>query len=92
LPDDLGQLPALRRLDLSDNKLRNLPSSISKMKDLEVLDLSNNTDLAIDLELFGKLKSLKELYVYGCKKVDETLLQAFTIKYPKIKVVSVRKA
>jgi hypothetical protein len=87
LSEDFGQLTALRFLDLSDNNLRSLPSTMMALKQLEVLDLSNNPDLNIDLTLMGQFPALKELYIYGCKKVDETLLQSFRSKYPQIKVV-----
>ncbi|WP_339795388.1 leucine-rich repeat domain-containing protein, partial [uncultured Imperialibacter sp.] len=60
-PDDLAgiHLDSLRRLDLSGNRLREIPAFVYQLKRLESLDLRSNF---ID-RLPGKLRKLKELEV-----------------------------
>ena len=42
VPDSIGQLSALRVLDLNDNHLRTLPRSIAGLRSLESLWLEDN--------------------------------------------------
>ena len=42
LPEEIGELKALRVLDLQKNNLQFLPNSIGKLKNLNVVNLSDN--------------------------------------------------
>jgi Leucine-rich repeat (LRR) protein len=42
VPDLIGKLSQLIKLDLSSNKLKTVPPSFDKLVYLEILDLSNN--------------------------------------------------
>ena len=42
VPDELGRLPRLRVLNLSDNKLSFLPYSLTRLKQLQALWLAEN--------------------------------------------------
>ena len=42
LPDDLGHLSALGCLDVSGNRLRDLPPSTGRLHQLRILNLSDN--------------------------------------------------
>ena len=44
---DLGSLSKLTALTLGENMLQLVPSSISKLKDLRLLDLSGNDELKV---------------------------------------------
>lgn len=58
------QLPNLLQLDVSRNKLKNLPDNICKLKKIEKLDASFN-NLEVLPSDFGNLTQLKELRVYN---------------------------
>ncbi len=60
LPESIGELKFLKKMDLSLNKLTSLPDSITKLKTLEILDLRSN-DLLILPESINKLKNLEIL-------------------------------
>ncbi len=42
LPDGLGHLPALVKLDISTNNLRHLPPSLGKLRRVQRIDAANN--------------------------------------------------
>jgi hypothetical protein len=42
LPDSLGHLPALVKLDISTNNLRHLPPSLGKLRRIQRIDAANN--------------------------------------------------
>lgn len=46
LPPEVGSFSALCTLDLSCNKLKDLPEMIGQVKSLKELDLSDNPDLS----------------------------------------------
>ena len=62
LPNEIGQLLSLERLDICDNKLTTLPSGICELLNLKSLNVKHNmlTSLPTDV---GKLKKIKELDV-----------------------------
>jgi Leucine-rich repeat (LRR) protein len=64
LPESIGNLKSLQKLDLRFNKLSKLPSSIKNLKNLKVLDLSNN-NLTEFPELIRALTSITELDLSG---------------------------
>lgn len=60
LPESLGQLTQLRRLDLSYNYLSFLPESLGQLTQLQRLDLFSN-ELLLLPESLGQLTQLQEL-------------------------------
>lgn len=62
LPEDLGSLQALTRLDLSSNMLTSLPNTVGDLKNLVKCDLSNNALVKIPPKM-GRILSLQELDV-----------------------------
>jgi Leucine-rich repeat (LRR) protein len=68
LSEQIGQLTNLKTLILNANKLTTLPYSITKLKNLEVLDLSLNNDLDIVQQL-DKLKQLPKLRILNIASV-----------------------
>lgn len=62
LTDKIGNLRNLQTLILNSNRLTTLPSNISKLTNIEVLDLSINKDLDI-IQQLDKLKRLPKLKV-----------------------------
>ncbi|KAL1496877.1 hypothetical protein AB1Y20_014459 [Prymnesium parvum] len=61
LPDGLGNLPPLARLDVSHNQLDSLPGSITEMCRLAVLDVSHNR-LASLPDGLAALAALRQLH------------------------------
>src|SRR5215471_8836123 len=64
LPDSVGNLTALTRLDLSDNQLTALPESVGNLTALTTLDLSDNQLTALP-ESVGNLTALTTLDLSG---------------------------
>ncbi|MEA4805016.1 InlB B-repeat-containing protein [Acetobacterium wieringae] len=62
VPDELGNLPKLKELDLSGNKLTVVSKGITDAEELEILDLSNNLLTTIPDEI-GQLDKLKKLSI-----------------------------
>jgi internalin A len=60
LPEAIGQLTQLKRLDLSENQLTALPKSLGQLTQLQELDLSENRLTALP-ESIGQLTQLQEL-------------------------------
>ena len=58
VPAEIGQLTALRVLDLSGNQLTSLPAEIGQLTSLEVLYLANNQLTSLPAEV-GQLTSLE---------------------------------
>jgi Leucine-rich repeat (LRR) protein len=63
LPESIGRLGKLARLDVSENELEALPAAIKGCALLTSLDASDNALKALPAEL-GELSSLKELLAY----------------------------
>lgn len=78
LPEELGQLVALRRLDLYGNRLRTLPLSIGRLRNLTILDIRNNM-FTIDTfpPAIGNLPNLQKLFMSANKigHMPEQILQ-----------------
>ena len=62
LPNYLGELAHLKKLDLKINRLSTLPESISSLSSLEFIDLSYNKIKYLPNSI-GSLRSLKSLYL-----------------------------
>lgn len=62
MPDSLGSLSHVTRLDLSHNALTALPPNLGSLGSLEILDVSYNRLQRLPLEL-GGLASLREAQV-----------------------------
>ncbi|CAI9270688.1 unnamed protein product [Lactuca saligna] len=65
LPEDLGLLESLEKLNLAYCKIRDVTSSICKLKHLKNLDLHNCDQLERLLEKLGDIKCLEQLDVEG---------------------------
>ena len=62
LPAEIGQLTALRGLDLGDNQLTSLPVEIGQLTSLTFLNLGDNQLTSLPAEI-GHLTSLTSLYL-----------------------------
>ncbi len=67
ISERIGNLKYLKYLSLQKNFITVLPQNMSRLKELEVLDLSFNKDLDIKLAMpvIIQLRKLKELNLYG---------------------------
>ena len=66
VPDTIGQLKHLMKLDLSSNQLNSLPSSIGLLSDLQYLELRNNKGLTTIPPALFELPQLYLLDLEGC--------------------------
>ncbi|MFK7972284.1 MAG: leucine-rich repeat domain-containing protein [Bacteroidia bacterium] len=68
LPENFGKLSQLEVLNLQATDLRNLPSSLEKLENLQQLDLSFNPrlDSVVLFDLLPKLPRLSMLNLTGC--------------------------
>jgi Leucine-rich repeat (LRR) protein len=66
IQDEIGNLVELQRLDVSKNKLKNLPKTLSKLAKLEELSASGNSLESLPEEI-GNLSQLKALRVSNNK-------------------------
>ena len=64
LPPEIGQLTALTRLFLNNNRLTTLPPNIVQLTALTELQLQNNQLTTISSEI-GQLTALKAIYLYN---------------------------
>lgn len=69
IPEDIGQLQSLEKLDLSGNDFRDLPASMKKLSKLKYVRLSN----CIKLEAFPELTDLQTLKLSGCSNIKSVL-------------------
>lgn len=60
LPDNIGELPSLTKLDISTNCLRQLPASMGRLKRIQRIDAANNMLVRVPPSM-GHLKTIKEL-------------------------------
>jgi Leucine-rich repeat (LRR) protein len=94
LPDSIGNLINLQRLDLYNNKLECLPTSILKIKDVLQIDHStyqiNNLNMDAKILIFSCLEnkltniptSLKEIWIKkGNPRVEHKLPLNCELKY-----------
>lgn len=77
----------LIHVNLSDNNLSSLPTALSTLKDLKVLDLSGN-QLSLLSEAFGDLVALEELYL---QKNSIFQLPSALLKLKFLRVLDVSK-
>ncbi|KIY98604.1 hypothetical protein MNEG_9360 [Monoraphidium neglectum] len=60
LPEEIGELPALVRLNVSTNALRTLPTSMGRLRKIQRIDAANNMLVRVPPSM-GHLKTIKEL-------------------------------
>jgi len=65
LPEEIGDLANLNKLDLQRSGITSLPPSIGRLKNLQVLNLSSAKELVNLPEEIGNLTSLCSLSLYG---------------------------
>jgi Leucine-rich repeat (LRR) protein len=64
LPDEIGELTSLDKLDFSFNPLCKIPAAIGKLKQLKILRLSGNGSYLTNLpDEIGQMEGLEELLV-----------------------------
>ncbi len=86
IPESIGNLNQLKSLRLMNLDIHQLPNTITKLKNLEYLNLSfNKLNLSEHLSKFKKLKNLKELHVIG-NHFDEKTMQRFITELPNLKL------
>jgi hypothetical protein len=69
LPDSIGRNEKLRFLRLEETKIKRLPSSITKLRNLECLDLQDCSKLVELPEGIGNLEKLEVLNLKVCAKL-----------------------
>ncbi|XP_050367143.1 disease resistance protein RPV1-like [Argentina anserina] len=70
LPEDLGHMECLVKVDASETSIRELPCSIGMLKGLFSMSLRDCKQLSCLPTSIGGLKSLKYLNLSGCLKLD----------------------
>ena len=90
LTEKIGNLKNLRTLILSCNKLSSLPKSFVLLQNLEILDLSLNTqlDLLGELDKLKQLKKLKTLKIAFLPIADDDLNKIKNSLSPNLKIIS----
>ena len=73
LPAEIGQLRALKQIDLYDNGLTTLPKEIGQLQQLQQLDLGGNRLTSLPAEI-GALQQLQQL------KLDDNQLQKLPVE------------
>ncbi|KAL8114783.1 hypothetical protein AgCh_021588 [Apium graveolens] len=63
LPEQLGDMKALKKIDASSTSIEKLPDSVTHLMELVELNLEDCKKLSELPEQFGELKGLKKLYV-----------------------------
>ncbi len=87
LPETLGQLTNLKKLDLRWNKLTSLPETLGQLTNLKILYLLDNQLTSLP-ETLGQLTKLEELYlgVIQLASLPETLGQLTNLKKLDLRV------
>ncbi|KAK6156737.1 hypothetical protein DH2020_010985 [Rehmannia glutinosa] len=70
LPESIGDLSLLRYLDASHSHFRELPSSISRLRSLQILNLFGCYNL-ICLPQMDNITGLRHLDICGCEALEE---------------------
>lgn len=87
LTDAIGELTALTKISLLDNKLKALPLSFKKLKNLETLILSMNSFEFIPEVLF-EMEHLKLLHIYKNPLINKKeQISHFKQRLPQCRVV-----
>ena len=77
LPAEIGQLRALKQIDLYDNGLTTLPKEIGQLQQLQQLDLGGNRLTSLPAEI-GALQQLQKL------KLDDNQLQKLPVEITRL--------
>ena len=64
IPSDIVNLQKLETLSLPQNGIKYFPNEIAQLKDLKVIDMTDNN--IVDISILVSLANLEELYLYGC--------------------------
>jgi Leucine-rich repeat (LRR) protein len=84
LPNDIGSLSKLKRIDLRDNNITKLPDEICNLENLEILNISDNNLLELPANIVN-LKKLRMFMFSGNKNLNLSPVQEEWIKQFKSK-------
>lgn len=91
LPETLGGLNHLEKLEISFLGLNTLPQSIVRLVALEELDISyNQLDFSLEAEKIKQLSKLRLLKAYGCG-VTEEQVEFLKKANPRLKILYTRQ-
>ncbi|VYS62093.1 unnamed protein product [Arabidopsis thaliana] len=76
IPDNIGLMQSLEKVDLSRNDFRNLPASTKNLSKLKYARLSN----CIKLEAFVELTELQTLKLSGCTNLESLLELPYAVQ------------
>ncbi|KAL9286172.1 putative 17-beta-estradiol 17-dehydrogenase [Arabidopsis thaliana] len=76
IPDNIGLMQSLEKVDLSGNDFRNLPASTKNLSKLKYARLSN----CIKLEAFVELTELQTLKLSGCTNLESLLELPYAVQ------------
>ena len=82
IPQEIGHLTKLKKLDLSHNQLEDLPNEIFKIDNLEILNLSSNRLSQLPVDKINKLENLRVLNASGNKFKKD-----FDFKLPNASII-----
>ncbi|MDF2190657.1 leucine-rich repeat domain-containing protein [Paraflavitalea sp. CAU 1676] len=86
LPDQLGDLENLERLDLSSNQLSRIPSWIASLSKLEYLEMRENNQIDA---IPGFINELKNLYLLDLEACSIKHIPKELCKLPEFKVLNI---
>ena len=82
IPDEIGRIPRLRVLNLSDNQLLHLPFSFIKLKELQALWLTENQTRPL-ITLQSDIDPESGRKILTCYLLPQGPLQGLVFKYVK---------
>lgn len=87
-PMSLLEIQGMTHLDLSNNRLSELPESISLLRDLEYLNLANNNLISLPQESLAKLKKLRHVNLSGNQLL---FFPSFILDIPTVQYLYLQK-
>jgi len=75
--------PAATTLTIQNKDLTHLDISVTKLRNLELIDVSHNQLTDIDVAIFESLKKLKRVYINNNMIADETV-EKWRVQFPEV--------
>ena len=94
LPEDLGNITSLKKLDLSETAIKELPSSIEFLIGLTSLYLEGCKNFVLLPNTICSLKSLETIALCGCSKFDklpENLGNITSLKHLSLRETAIKE-